>query len=156
MGEADGRVGLVDMLASGAAGAHGFGAYVARVDVVVAVWIFEVKGGVFYAGGAGGRETGHDEDADGAGVSAAFLFGGGDSLDAVDAGFSFEDVVAAWLKDFEDCVCEAAFGTRDAFIGVVLEEVGFPAFGGAEDGVHVEKLGGEEGCFGAACARVDF
>ena len=67
--DADGGVGGVDGLAAGAGGAEGVDAEVLGFDLDVDLFGF-----------------GEDGDGDGGGVDAALGFGGGDALDAVDAG----------------------------------------------------------------------
>ena len=151
VGQADGGLGLVDVLAAGAGGAHGLGFDVGGVEVVVAVGVVDVC--AVTAGGGRVRETGQDEDGDGAGVCAAFAFCGGDALDAVHACFGAERVVGAWGVDFEERVGQAGF--VGAVVGGVACEAGGPALARAEVGVHGEQGVGEQGGFAAAGAGVD-
>lgn len=81
----------VDVLAACAAGAADFDAEVVGVHVYIDVFGF-----------------GEDGDGDGGGVDAALGLGGGDALDAVDAGFVFEVAEDFLAGDFEDDFFEAA------------------------------------------------
>jgi hypothetical protein len=71
VGDADGAVGLVDVLAAGAAGAEGVDAQLGRVEL-------------HFLGLVG---LGHHGHGAGAGVDAALAFGGRHALHAVAAGF---------------------------------------------------------------------
>lgn len=72
MEDLDGGVGGIDVLAACAAGATDFDSEVVWVHIDI-----DVLG------------LGEDGDGDGGGVDTALCFGGGDALDAVDAGFVF-------------------------------------------------------------------
>lgn len=145
----DGGFGAVDVLAAGAARATDFDA--------------EIFGFEFDIDFLGFREDG---DGDGGGVDAALGFGGGDALDAVDAGFVFEMAEDLIAGDAEDDFLEAAdfggaafevFAAPAAALGVALiethqlrsEEGGFVTTGTGADfdeGVAVlVRIGGEEG-----------
>lgn len=159
VGEADGGIGGVDVLAAGAAGAHDVCSDIGRVDVEVRGWVIGARDG-------GGSvvvvvvvlvwESREDEDGGGARVSASLGFGGGDALYAVDAGFAFEKVVGAWGVDFEDDFVDAVGGGFGGGFGVEFyggETQGVPFAVGL---VHAEEVTDEEAGFGAAGAGADF
>ncbi len=123
VGDADGGVGGVDGLSAGAGGAEGVDAEVLGFDLDVDLF-----------------GLGEDGDGDGGGVDAALSFGGGDALDAVDAGLVLHlgvDLVA--LEDggdFLEAAADAGFGLGEDFdLPLVL-------LGEAE--VHAEHLGDED------------
>ena len=123
MGDAHGGVGRVDRLAAGAGGAEGVDAEVLGFDLDVDLFGFGQHG-----------------DGDGRGVDAALGLGGGDALDAVDAGLVLElrvDVVA--FDDGGD-VLEAV---ADAGLGLG-EDLDLPLVLLGEAEVHAEDLGDEE------------
>ena len=84
-------------------------------------------------------------------MDAALGFSGGDTLDTVDAAFVFEDAEDVLARDFGDDFFEAA-----DFGGAGLEDLGTPAAGFGEAGVHTEQIRGKEGGFIAAGAGADF
>ena len=79
VGDADGAVGLVDVLAARAAGAEGVDAQVGRVQL-------HLRGGV---------GLGQHGDGAGAGVDATLRLGGGNALHAVAAGLELQPAVHA-------------------------------------------------------------
>ena len=118
VGQPDGRVGLVDVLAPGAAGAHRLRPHRARVDVVVRGRVVEIQRRVgFRRATAGGGQAGQDQYRHSGRVGAALLLGGGDALDAVDAGLGAQDVVGAWVGDLEHRVREAGLAGRRRVVG---------------------------------------
>ena len=101
----DRGLGAVDVLAAGAAGAADLDAQVVGFELDIDFLGF--------------RQHGHG---DGGGVDAALGFGGGHALDAVDAGFVFQEAEHLVAGDFQDDFLEAADFRRAA-----VEVLAFPA-----------------------------
>jgi hypothetical protein len=134
MRDADGRVGGVDRLAAGAGGTE-------RVDAEILLFDLDVD---FF----GFREDGYG---DGRGVDAALRFGGGDTLDAVDAGLVLHLSVDALAFHDGGDVLEAAyvglgFG-EDFYLPLVLL---------GEAKIHAKDFGDEERGFVSAGAGAEF
>src|SRR6185437_9851210 len=134
VGDADGRVRGVDVLAALAAGAVGVGADLVGLDV-------DLDGVVDFRRDEDGRERG---------VAALGLVEGGDADEAVDAGFSAEEAEGVLAGDGEGGGLDAGF-----FAGLVVVDFGFESLllGPAEIHAH-EHLGPVLG-LGAAGAGVD-
>ena len=118
----DGGFGPVDVLAARSTGAADFDAEVVGLQLDVDLLGFR-----------------HDRDGDGGSVDAALGFGGGDALDAVDAGFVFQGAEYLVAGDAEEDFLEAAHFRRAA--GEVL---GFPAAGVGVALVKAQQFGGEQ------------
>lgn len=146
--QAHGAVGLVDVLAAGAARAHRLAPHVLRRDVVVALGVLVVE---VLAARLG--QVGEDEHADGARVRSALLLRAGHALHAVHARLGAQDVVAARRVDFHQRVRERA--VRHGVVGRVACQRRRPALPRAKRLVHVQQRLGEEGGFAAARAGVD-
>lgn len=135
VGDADGGVGFVDVLAACAARAVGVDAQVCGVDV----YCFDVFA------------FGEDGDGGGGGVDAAAAFGFGDALYAVRAGFEFEGGIDVLPGDAADDFFVAA-----VFAGVFGEYFELPAFAFRVFVVHAKEVAREDGGFVAAGAGADF
>jgi hypothetical protein len=137
VGDADGAVGLVDVLAAGAAGAEG-------VDTQLG-W---VEGDLLGLVGLG-----HHGHGAGGGVDAALAFGGRHALYAVAAALEAQLAV--------DAIGGIAFNADDdllvaAELGVALrQDLGAPALALAVAQVHAGQVAGEERALVAAGAGAD-
>ncbi len=122
MGDAHGRVGLVDVLAARPGRAKRVDA-----DVLIADLDLDVL------------DLGQDSDGGGRGVDAALRLGGGHALDAVDAGFELqttEDPLARHRGHDLLVAARVAFG--DGF------DLDLPALALGVAGVHAEQVAGKD------------
>ena len=132
---AHGGVGLVDVLATGTAGAEGVDAQIGRVE------------------GDGRRfiGLGHHGHGAGAGVNAALCFGGGHALHAVAARFELERAVDVVALNAQHHFFVAA---NFAFVGG--HDFHLPAHVGGIAGVHAGHIAGKQGGLISAGTRADF
>ena len=130
-----GRVGLVDVLAPGAAGTVGVDAQVGRVDLHL-------------FGFVGLRQHRHRA---GAGVDAALGFGGGHTLHTVAARFELELAIHARAFKAEHHILVAA---QVGFAG--RHDLHLPALALGVAAVHAQQVAGEQGRFVPAGAGTDF
>ena len=119
VGDTDGGVGFVDVLAAGAGCAEGVDAQVGRVQLDVFEFV----------------RFRHDGDGAGGGVDTALAFGGRDALHAVAAGFKFQTAVCAQADNAGD----------DFFIAAQLAFVGgndfdLPAVALGVAAVHAQQI----------------
>ena len=122
MGDAHGRIRLVDVLAAGAAGAHGVDADVLGADVEVDVLRLRQHG-----------------DGGGRGVDAPARLGGGNALHAVDARLVLEAGKHALARDRRhDLLVAAEIVLRQA------DDLGLPAALLGIAAVHAEEVGREQ------------
>ena len=123
MGQADGRLSLVDVLAAGAALASSPNrllAHVGRVDIEDAFRVLEVS-----IASARLREREEHLDGDGGGVGAALALSSWGALHAVPASLTTQQVVAAQVSDLEDglpqqVVASQVGGLEDGLLQQVL------------------------------------
>ena len=132
---AHGRVRLVDVLPTRAAGAEGVDAQVRRVQ----------RDGLVLVG------LGHHGHGAGAGVDAALGFGGGHALHAVAARFELERTVNVVAFDAQHDFLVAA---QLAFVGA--HHLHLPALGGGIAGVHAGEVACEQSRLVTARACADF
>ena len=134
VGDADRAVGLVDVLAAGAAGAEGVDAQLARVER----HLFGLVG------------LGQDGDRAGAGVDAALRLGRRHALHAVAARLELQRRVDRVALDADDELLVAAEVAR-----ALRDDLGAPALALGIAQVHARQVGGEEGRLVAAGAGAD-
>ena len=129
------RVGLVDVLATGAAGTVGVYAQVRRVDLDRYRFV-------------GLRQHSHRA---GAGVNAALGFGRWHALYAVSAGLELECAINIFALDAQYHFLEATQFTRR-----LAQDLGLPALAFAKAAVHAQQVAGKQGRFVTARAGADF
>ena len=132
--DADGRFGLVHMLATGTTGAHPL-----PLDVFIADLDLDLVG------------FGEDGDGRGGGVDAPLGFGFGDALDAVSARFELEPFPGIVAFDGERDFLEAAM-----FPGAETDFFGVPPLGANEAGVHLIEIAREQRRLVPAGSGADF
>ncbi len=134
VGDADGRVGLVDVLTAGAGGAECVDAEVGGVDL----HLFDLFGLGQYRHGAGG------------GVDAALGLGFRHPLHPVHPGFELEARIGAPADDAQDDLPVAA-----VFPLAGTDHLGLPALAGGVLGVHAQQVASEQGSLIATGAGPD-
>src|SRR5690606_27598293 len=135
VGDADGRFGLVDVLATGAGGAIGVHAQVGRVDLDGVLLI----------------RLGQHRHGAGRGVDAALGFGFRHALHAVRAGFEFQLGKHIVTLDAGDDFLVAAM-----LAGVFREDLDAPALLLGVTRIHAEQVAGEDRRLVAAGAGAHF
>ena len=134
VGQADGRVGLVDVLAAGPGGAEGVHAQVGGVDLL----------GLDFGG------LGHDRHGRRRGVDAALGFGLGHALHAMGPGLELQPRVGALADDAGDDFLVAA-----VFALALGNDLELPAVSLGVAGIHAEQVAGEDRRLVPAGARAD-
>src|SRR5690606_17905288 len=134
VGDADRRVGLVDVLAAGAGGAEGVDAQVRLVEADLVHLI----------------GLGHHRHGAGGGVDAALGLGGGHPLHPVGAGFELEPGVDILALHPGDDFLEAAVLAR-----ALADDLHLPALALGVPAVHAKQVAGEDRRLVAAGAGAD-
>src|SRR5690606_6212994 len=134
VGDAHGRVGLVDVLAARAGGAEGVDPQVGRVDLDRLAFLLDRN----------------DRYRRGRGVDPALRFGLGHALHAVGAGFELQARVGAFALDPRDHLAESA-----VFAGIGRLDLHPPALALGVAGVHAQQVAGEDRGLVAAGAGAD-
>ena len=122
MGDADGGIGLVDVLASGTGGAKGIDPQVSRVQVDFFDLILFRK----------------NRDRDRGGVDATLGFGVRDSLHAVRSGFEFQSREGASARDARDDLL-----VPSVLAGALAQDLYGEPFGLRIAGIHAQQVTGE-------------